>query len=146
MGDRCYMLLEFFTDDLPAFEEYGLDRGELHDEWRTADGRAVMQAEYSQVNYGATSAREELAKKGLTFWGYHGEGCEYGAMRFYAVDGQLHELDCTNDGANIIVHLDDDTGEVNARSIEKAKAFWKAERKTREQLTPEHAPKPAPSG
>lgn len=98
MGDRCWLSMTFKTSDLPVFEEV-LGKGFWNERDENGDGVTVHVCE---ANYGWYEERLKLAKRGITFWGSHGEGDEYGAATFVAHAGEYEEVEAIHDGSPVV--------------------------------------------
>lgn len=95
MGDRTWMRIIIRPADEAAITEV-LGGMEMRDELE--DGSLLL--DDSEMNYGAASARQLLAHRGVPFYGRHGEGGEYGGTAFASTGaGIMYEWQVDHDGA-----------------------------------------------
>lgn len=79
MGDRCYMELQCRAQDVARFKELGFTPTGLR--------FAVAQLSGDEMNYACYDQLNDLAHDGIPFYGWHGNGGDYGA-NLYASDGR----------------------------------------------------------
>ena len=92
VSDYCSLELHFQKRALPIFESV---LGEKFWDHVEDESEQLMWVTMTHTNYGLTSAREELLKRGVPFFGRHDSGIEYGPAVF-ACDGKKH-VDCDSD-------------------------------------------------
>lgn len=128
MGDRCYLRMRFLESDLEKVSEIlgeKLDADEMEEE----DGALVYIDEES--NYGLGSAREALAKADVIFDGNHEAGDDYPKCEFCGIDGQSLELEGEDNFPWARVGYNLDTGQVDWKAVEEARAFYAARAKVK---------------
>ena len=105
MGDRCYMEVTVRKSDAKKFAKHLDARG------CSCPSEDVPGAEHFEIdesNYGQHMPREEAAKDGCVFSGWHGAGGEYGAMQVAAADGVMEEVDALDGCMLVPVTVNDD--------------------------------------
>jgi hypothetical protein len=125
MGDRCYLEITMRRADLPRF---GSAVGEKPDEnWWDADDPVtdhpdLVTVQLYEANYALYDQRHEAAKAGIPFYGTHGEGGEYGAYAFAALDGEMLEAPLNHEG-DLILALNDDLEPVDPDDLVHLRAY-----------------------
>ena len=130
MGDRCRLTMRIKKQDEQRFLE--LHQGErwgevkdLQDVWdEIEEDEKEMVFTMYEANYALQDERGTWAKE-IDFDGYHGEGGNYGAMEFVALDGVLYEADKLND--NLVVPVDP-LGDPIPEAITNVKEYLEAYR------------------
>jgi len=95
MGDRCYMRMRVHKDDAELFlklveDSWGLPTGLTVENF---DGEHVEE----EIDGGGTDDRYAMAKAGVRFEGFHMDGADYSAHRFFSDGKRLEEWSCDND-------------------------------------------------
>jgi hypothetical protein len=109
MGDRCYIEITLRRDDLRRFGEHiyaGMDESWWDDLTEDEAQPDIVTVSAYEANYAWFNERAEAAKAGISFFGQHAQGDEYGAYAFASWHGELHEAPLDRNG-NIIVAVDD---------------------------------------
>ncbi len=108
MGDRCYVRMTLKDEDLVRFGKYlGVKPGERWWDEQDEPGDGLIGVGIFEANDGLTDQRGEAAKAGIPFFGWHGEGGEYGGAEFASLGGEMLECETNRDGELVLV-LDDD--------------------------------------
>ena len=100
VGDRCHSSLVCNERDVMTFENMGYQVEEK--DKKTAE----VSMSDGEANYGNYNELNALIGKGIPFYGYHGEGGEYGASVF-ACDGKTVAWAECNRNGDVMVTLDD---------------------------------------
>lgn len=112
MGDRCYLKLRVRRADVErACKVVGV-RPEGEDGWLVDE----------ECNYSALEQRQELAKAGVPFYGWHGPGDSYGAHVFSAAGGVMAEA-ATIEG-DVAVRLDEHLKALQS-DVQEARQYFK---------------------
>jgi hypothetical protein len=124
MGDRCYVSLTCHKLAREAVKELGLVV--LDD---PEDGSLDM--EDSEANYANQDSLEELAKRGIAFYGSHSQGGEYDPCVFTAADG---ESIWVNASCNDPVARIDRHGRVNEHDASDVNHYYEICAKAHQQI------------
>jgi len=125
MGDRCWISFTFRKEDQKKVEE------EFFFEDIYENGNALTGQEF-EVNYGGCEEQERLAQEGLTFYGHHGAGDNYGECAFACYKGKLVEINADYDGKPVASVLPD--GTIPKVEKESAIEFWKIYKQAEEYI------------
>jgi len=100
MGDRCYMQITLRQRDMDRFAAIlNTPPGEpWWDEEIDEPGKGVVRVALQDVNHGLHDARQEAARAGIPFMGWHGEGGDYGGCEFASLHGVQREAPINRDG------------------------------------------------
>ena len=127
MGDRCYIEFEFLKKDEKKFREALAEEiGEGADdvlEYVEYRGKVVF-ASFYEVNYGWCDELHAVAKAGILFHGFHGNGDSYGGQVFAAAAGKLYSIDASYDGFPVGV-IGPDLA-IDIETEERARAYFDA--------------------
>jgi hypothetical protein len=118
MGDRCYLEMTIAHVDLPALKMIVGDVN-LYDDEKEKEIASVVEDE---VNYGWVDELSKLAKKGIAFYGWHGEGNDYGSSSFCGLGGRTFWMD-TSHGEDVTKF---DEGRPVDYSVRNARMFFEA--------------------
>ncbi len=141
MGDRCYCRLWCKKTDAGKFDdagfhsEYvddaGLPFGEsapLGNGSRVKTTVELVELIQEEANYAGRAELEDLADRGVMFWGEHDEGGEYPAAVFASVmtsDTDTESIWCMAvRGSGPVVEIDSQ-GEMNEGEHNDACAYWR---------------------
>ena len=91
-------------------------------------GKALSYS-HDDMDYGGLMECEEMAGAGVTFFGWHGVGIEYPAMRFCGLDGKYFEAQEAATESGLMVRLNEEDGNAEERDLENAREFLEAERR-----------------
>ena len=130
MGDRCAMTVTFHERDRELVE--GL-LGPWEQEDACADLPGCTTLWIGEVNYAAYDERDELARRGVPFFGHHGAGDDYGPMTFAACDGDLDQIDADHDGKPS-VRIDEESGLPTPEAPAQARQYVARLKLTRQRL------------
>ena len=119
MGDRCALTMTFHERDREVVEEV---LGTWEQEDPHPDLPGCLTVWFSEMNYGACNEREELANRGVPFFGYHCAGDDYGPLAFAACDGRIDEIDADHQGKPSVV-IDERSGIPTGESLRLAKEY-----------------------
>jgi len=112
MGDRCWIEITFREKDEDKIKEI---LGDFWDEVEVDNG--VVTAIAYEANYGLFDEREEFAKAGLTFYGNHGAGNNYGDIAFACHKGKHAEINADfNSGPVVAMNIE--TGEISKTNLD----------------------------
>jgi len=115
MGDRCWVSMTFRKEDQKKFEE------EFYFETLDEDN-GVLDGQEFEVNYGGYDERERLSEVGLTFYGHHGAGGDYGECAFACYKGKQIEINADYDGNPVATVLPD--GSIPQSEKKSAIKYW----------------------
>ena len=119
MGDRCALTVTFREHDRGVVEEV-LGPWDQEDSHPNLPGCIVVW--FSEMNYGGCNEREELAKRGIPFFGYHCAGDDYGPLAFAACGSRIDEIMADHLGEPVI-NIDANTGEPTKEARQIAKEY-----------------------
>jgi len=120
MGDRCYLGMSLAERDLPILREI------LHYKAEDIVDKAengIAEIEEQEADYGWYTELQELAKRGIPFYGNHGPGGEYDAHSFCGLKNHYYEVG-VSDG-DIIIKANED-GSPNRESARNVKKYLQA--------------------
>ncbi len=109
MGDRCYLELYCQADQAKELAQM-LDLVVDEHQHDPATGATYLFAE--QANYGLYEPRL-LAATRFNFWGSHGDGAEYGAAAFVALDGKHYDVRADRDGTPLVAYTANGVSELD---------------------------------
>jgi len=122
MADRCG-----FTITVPnaARDRIAGDMGlNLEDAEVIQDETELYTELYDDsANFAHALIMEEWAKDGISFFGHHGEGCEYGAGDFAAHGGKCIQVEASQGQGGPLVPINRD-GTIPARALAEARTYW----------------------
>ena len=98
-----------------------------------ADLPGCTTAWVSEINYGGCDERDELARRGMAFFGHHGEGEDCGPVAFAGCDGDLDEVDADHNGKPS-VRIDEESGLPTPEAQRLAKQYVARLKLTRQRL------------
>jgi hypothetical protein len=131
MGDRTDM-------NVTVNEKHFYVLEEIDNSYETFDGGPAVDGEivtlhYAEMNYGGCALLDALQERGVPFYGDHGDGGEYGAMRF-AFDGNKYGewYEDAHNGYLTVPVLED--GEVEAESLHAVREFLALEKRAMEKV------------
>jgi hypothetical protein len=145
MGDRCYLRITLKREDLDRFGQYMKCKpGERWwDEEQDEPADGVIEVGIFEANYAMTAQRTEAAQAGLVFFGWHGEGGEYGGYEFASAGGEM--LECATDrNGDLVLVLDHDLNVQN--DLEHIRRYIAMRRQVRELMGIETQDKDAAPG
>ena len=117
MSDRCYLQVVVANSDVKRFMEIVMRR----DNWSSVtEGLNATEFEEYEANYAMYDELSEAAKKGCLFYGYHGNGSEYGPGEFYGADNAYAERECGHNGGFVLPVRGDD---ILPEAIEELTSF-----------------------
>lgn len=90
MSDRCYMRVTCRRADAALF----LDEGFFED---GDEGAPLADLVDEEANYAHQSLLEDLARRGIEFYGWNAAGDDYGPARFHGADGVYRETETDSD-------------------------------------------------
>lgn len=94
MGDRCYLSMRVFNEDLPKLTEMGYGPDEPGVWYEVEDqGDGTTRLADDQANYGYYEHRQAWAEAGIRFEGYHDAGADYGGAVFVGIGGAHFECE-----------------------------------------------------
>ncbi|MCK4826330.1 hypothetical protein KA005_61880 [bacterium] len=88
----------------------------------TVKENSIIAVNAYEANYGLYDEREEFTEAGLTFYGNHGAGDNYGDIAFACYKGEDVEINADRDGTPVATVLPD--GSVPPNEKENAIKFW----------------------
>jgi len=115
MGDRCYLRITLKREDLDRF---GAALGERpgatwwEEEEEAAPG--IVEVGVTEANYAWYEDRGRAADEGIPFFGWHGEGGDYGSFAFVSLDGEHVEAAIDRDGY-LVIQVDEDLEPITDR-------------------------------
>jgi hypothetical protein len=115
MGDRCFLQVTVRRDQAEQLKGILGDPDEetMHNDWS-------MSLEYHQANYGLSYPLMEASSKGLVFYGFHGNGTEYGSREFFSDPSGVAEtmgIPMGPDGCGYVIH--GDTPELRLAALQR---------------------------
>lgn len=93
MGDRCYMQVTCRPCDKERFEEIGFDVDETLDHTSTQCTMIINEANY---------AKHGEMPEDIPYFGYHGEGSEYGAEDYCCEGDGFISVECNKENDYVI--------------------------------------------
>ena len=119
MSDRCYLSVTVEAARLDEFKQIVFG-GQGAEEQESSD-LAVNLVDY-EANYAMYDELVKAAAAGIQFYGYHGEGGEYGPGYFFSKGGIYHEWEISkaNNGFCVVVNND---GTIPQDEQEKLRMF-----------------------
>ena len=130
MGDRCAMSVTFHERDRELVE--GL-LGPWDQEDPHADLPGCTTVWIGEINYGGYDERDELARRGVPFFGHHSAGDEYGPLAFAACDGRMDEINADHSGKPSVV-IDESSGMPTPEARRRAQQYVARLKLTRQKL------------
>ena len=100
MGDRCYMQITLHQRDMDRFAAIlSTPPGEpWWDEEIDEPAAGLVRVALNEANYALYDEREEAARVGVPFLGWHGDGGDYGGYAFASLRGVQREAPINRDG------------------------------------------------
>lgn len=109
MGDACYLRIIMKREDLDRFGT--IMHAEPGEPWWNEEheepAHGIVDLGICDANYAWGRQRLAAAKAGIPFYGWHGEGDEYGAYNFASLDGELVDCHAARDG-DLLLAIDHD--------------------------------------
>jgi hypothetical protein len=96
MGDRCYLEVIVAECDIKLFAKIVLDGDLLI---ANVDDNMLY---VEEANYALWDELREAARHGCCFYGYHGDGANYGSSAFAAMDGKMADGITDHDGHPVV--------------------------------------------
>jgi len=121
MSDRCSLSLR------TAREHYALAEEIVGVSQEYTEPKAGEPLVDHESNYGASDERRMLAERGVPFYGYHGEGGNYGPYCFAACDGEM--IECSADETGGPVARVSQNGTANLDDVLEGFKYWEMRRK-----------------
>lgn len=118
MGDRCYSVLQCNKAHEKIFIKLGYrNNGNC---FPNEDESIEMIEE--EANYGNYEELDNLAGEGIPFYGWNGQGSEYGPVA-YASNGRTVDFSTCDEQGNLTVRFNEDTLDSNQEDIEECKKY-----------------------
>ncbi len=128
MSDSCGLTITFRRDELKEFNEVLKD--EILNEvfWNEdhGDDTEVIAVIY-EAGYGWYDELKELTKAGLTFYGDHSEGGDYGACTFAGHKGKSQTVLSNRDGCPVVTVPEN--LQLHEDELNDVKEYWEIYRK-----------------
>lgn len=127
MGDRCWLSMDFREADEGRIVEQmgGFENREDH--------KGVVTGSGSEFNYGGRPELGVLARAGVPFVAYNGEGGGYGAGLTAACGGDVVDMDADHCGCPV-VRFNLETGEADEESLLRAQEYLAVHDRAREAM------------
>jgi len=127
MSDSCWFSIAVKNEDIEEFKKifiplknYPADE-EYEDEHYT-------EFIFYEANYGFYTEIEDLQTKDINFRGRHGNGGDFGSMRFAQYNNMFDEINTDYDG-NISISANNATGKITVDKLIAAEEFAKLDQK-----------------
>jgi hypothetical protein len=118
MGDRCYLEMSVAEVDLPKLKKIVGDVN-LYDDGKE---KGIANIVEDEVNYGWVDELQKLAERCVAFYGWHGEGNDYGSSSFCGLGGKIYWMR-TSHGEDV---TEFDNGRPVDDSVRIARLFYEA--------------------
>ena len=123
MGDRCFFSMTVLKEDRDRVTNIMFGEGWAKYPWPEEEdnGDGTITLIEHEANYGYWDQRQELAKAGMVFEGYHGAGGEYGECVFACINGEHVDAAAIEATPVALVNRE---GQVEGGSLKAARDYY----------------------
>lgn len=133
MSDTCSLVIIFKRDELKKFKEVLEDQILEETFWNEdhGDDTEIIAVIY-EAGYGWYGELNQLTEAGLTFYGDHGEGGDYGCCTFAGHKGKSRTIPSNRDGCPVVA-LPENL-QIYEDELNDAKKYWEIHKKAQEYI------------
>lgn len=137
MSDACNLVLIFKRDELNKFSEVLKDQTCEGIFWNEESGdENEMIVTIYEANYGWDTELTKLSKDGLTFYGNHSAGGDYGPFVFAGHNNEYQAVLSTQEGYPVVIIGED--LQVGRIEFNEVKIYWEIYKKAKEYIEKEN--------
>jgi len=128
--------MTFKRDEVKKFNEVLKDKIWIKTFWdeECGDENEIVATIY-EASYGWYDELQKLAKAGLTFYGDHSEGGDYGSCTFVGHGRKYQEVSTNRDGCPVVVIGED--LQIKPNELDEVKDYWELYRKAEKYIEKE---------